>query len=165
MQNQFLISIPLLAALGIVSCGYYEPSHVAAAGGAPATGTIPVGPVPGPPVAITLPSDPYGQNQVALAEGRQLFLKYNCYGCHGGRGGGGMGPSLRDDVWIFGGDPAHVFSSISEGRAEGMPAWGTMIPQDQIWKLVSYIKSMGTPLEPDAPKNDPAVTPVEAKAK
>jgi len=113
---------------------------------------IPVGPIPGPGNNLTsLPQNPYEGDQVAMVEGRRLFVWYNCYGCHGGHGGGGMGPSLRDPVWRYGGDPAHVFASIAEGRGQGMPAWGTKIPQDQIWKLVTYIKSMRTPQEPDTP--------------
>jgi hypothetical protein len=32
-----------------------------------------------------------------------------------------------------------------------MPAWGTKIPEQQIWELVAYIKTMGTPQEPDPP--------------
>jgi cytochrome c oxidase cbb3-type subunit 3 len=63
-----------------------------------------------------------------------------------------MGPSLRDPVWIYGASDAHVFSSIAEGRARGMPAWGTKLPEEQIWKLVAYVKSLRTPLEPDPPK-------------
>jgi cytochrome c oxidase cbb3-type subunit 3 len=96
--------------------------------------------------------NPYAQNQVALQEGRRLFVWYNCAGCHGGHAGGGMGPSLRDQVWIYGDSDAHVFSSIAQGRAHGMPAWGTKLPEEQIWKLVAYVKSLRTPLEPDPPK-------------
>jgi cytochrome c oxidase cbb3-type subunit III len=33
----------------------------------------------------------------------------------------------------------------------GMPAWGTRIPQQQIWQLVAYIQSINTGHEPDAP--------------
>jgi hypothetical protein len=32
-----------------------------------------------------------------------------------------------------------------------MPAWGSKIPEIQIWELVAYIKSMRTPQEPDPP--------------
>jgi cytochrome c oxidase cbb3-type subunit 3 len=63
-----------------------------------------------------------------------------------------MGPSLRDEQWIYGNSDAHVFSSISEGRAHGMPAWGTRVNQDQIWKLVTYVKTLRTPLEGDPPE-------------
>jgi cytochrome c oxidase cbb3-type subunit 3 len=62
-----------------------------------------------------------------------------------------MGPSLRDAVWIYGDKDSQIFSSIFEGRSKGMPSWGSKIPEHQIWELVAYIKSMGTPQEPDPP--------------
>jgi cytochrome c oxidase cbb3-type subunit III len=142
----FIGFLLLLPALG---CNEQQ-THAASSGAPPAIG-IPVGPVPGPKLALNLPTDPYINDQVALQEGRRLFVWYNCSGCHGGRGGGGMGPSLRDPVWKYGSSDAHIFASIAEGRGEGMPAWGTKVPEDQIWKLVAYIKSMRTPQEPDPP--------------
>ena len=62
-----------------------------------------------------------------------------------------MGPSLRDEDWIYGGSAPDVFSSVAEGRAHGMPAWGTKLNQQQIWELVAYIKTMRTPREPEPP--------------
>ena len=61
-----------------------------------------------------------------------------------------MGPSLRDEDWIYGSTDAQVFNSVAEGRAHGMPAWGKL-PEAQIWKLVAYIKSLRTPKEPEPP--------------
>jgi cytochrome c oxidase cbb3-type subunit 3 len=101
---------------------------------------------------VTFATNPYAHDQVALQEGRQLFNWFNCSGCHGGHGGGGMGPSLRDQTWLFGSRDDQVFDSIAEGRGEGMPAWGAKIPQDQIWKLVAYIKTLNTPEEADPPQ-------------
>jgi cytochrome c oxidase cbb3-type subunit 3 len=62
-----------------------------------------------------------------------------------------MGPSLRDPVWLYGNRNDQIFDSIAEGRSKGMPSWGSKIPERQIWELVAYIKSMGTPQEPDPP--------------
>ena len=62
-----------------------------------------------------------------------------------------MGPSLRDPMWLYGNRDDQIFNTIAYGRSNGMPAWGSKIPQAQIWELVAYIKSMGTPLEPDPP--------------
>ena len=62
-----------------------------------------------------------------------------------------MGPSLRDRVWIYGDRDDQIYDSIEQGRANGMPAWGSKIPELQIWELVSYIKSLRTPQEPDPP--------------
>ena len=150
-----------ILALGMAGC-VQQPNAAAPTGTLPAVG-IPVGPIPGPGKEVNLPVNPYAGNAVALQEGRRLFIWYNCYGCHGGHGGGGMGPSLRNKKWIYGGAPAHVFASIAEGRGKGMPAWGTKIPADQIWKLVTYIESLNTSDEADKPIVAPApATPVKA---
>lgn len=110
-----------------------------------------LGPTPGPgPDTLPEPSNPYGGDRAAMGEGRRLFGWYNCSGCHGDHAGGGMGPSLRDSVWLYGGTEARIFKSIAEGRRNGMPAWGKL-PPDQIWKLVAYIKSLRTSNEPDRP--------------
>jgi cytochrome c oxidase cbb3-type subunit 3 len=148
-KSAILLATGALALLCASGCNE-QTTHAAASSAPPKIG-IPVGPVPGPKMELNLPSNPYAHNQVAIAEGRRLFVWYNCSGCHGGRGGGGMGPSLRDPVWVYGNSDAHIFASIAEGRAKGMPAWGTKLPEDQIWKLVAYIKSMRTPEEADPP--------------
>jgi cytochrome c oxidase cbb3-type subunit 3 len=61
-----------------------------------------------------------------------------------------MGPSLRDQDWIYGSRDAQIFSSIAEGRAHGMPSWQSQLTADQVWKLVTYIKSLRTRNEPQA---------------
>jgi len=162
MDQRFLLPVMIVPVLCTSSC-QTQTTQAAPIGALPSL-QIPVGTIPGPEAAGNLPTNPYSNNPVALAEGRQLFVNYNCYGCHGGHGGGGMGPSLRDPVWIYGSSDAHVFASIAEGRAHGMPAWGTKIPQEQIWKLVAYIKSMKTSWEPDPPPPFPSVTPSTSSA-
>jgi cytochrome c oxidase cbb3-type subunit 3 len=95
--------------------------------------------------------NPLATDPVALQDGRRLFDWYNCSGCHGGHAGGGMGPSLRDPVWLYGNRDDQIYDTIAQGRSNGMPAWGSKIPSIQIWELVAYIKSMRTPQEPDPP--------------
>ena len=137
--------------LGLAGAGCeHAPGDVAANGGPPAIRT-PVGPVPGPQQDPERPANPYRDNVPAMTEGRELFVSMNCSGCHGGRAGGGMGPSLRDVDWLYGSTDAQIFSTIAEGRAHGMPAWATRVNDDQIWKLVAYIKSLRTPDEPHRP--------------
>ena len=97
-------------------------------------------------------TNPYTDDPTALADGRRLFVQFNCSGCHGGHGGGGMGPSLRDADWMYGSRDSDVFDSIAAGRAHGMPSWGVMLPSDQIWKMTAYVKSLRTPHEPDPPQ-------------
>jgi cytochrome c oxidase cbb3-type subunit 3 len=124
----------------------------------------PVGPIPGPQVAGENSAydlqNPYAGNPSALEQGRELFVEMNCAGCHGGHAGGGMGPDLRPDhIFKFGDTPAELFDSISMGRGMGMPAWGTKLPPDVIWKLVTYIESLGTQEEPDKAAPPPAHAP------
>lgn len=117
--------------------------------------STPVGPVPGEIEKVNYPKNPLANDPVALQDGRRLFDWYNCSGCHGGHAGGGMGPSLRDPVWIYGNRDDQIYSSIAQGRSRGMPAWGSKIPSQQIWELVAYIGSMGTAQEPDPPVEPP----------
>jgi cytochrome c oxidase cbb3-type subunit III len=114
-----------------------------------------VGPIPGPPTGIQSMPNPYSNDRTAMGEGRQLFVRFNCSGCHGGRAGGGMGPSLRDVDWIYGNTEAQIFGSIAEGRAHGMPSWQPRLTNDQMWKLVTYIKSLRTRNEPQPPPTEP----------
>jgi len=129
----------------------HTPGDIATSGATPAIRT-PVGPIPGPAQNPARQPNPYAAQSGAAMEGRELFDRMNCSGCHGGHAGGGMGPSLRDVDWRYGKSSAQVFSSIAEGRAEGMPAWGTQLPEDQIWKLVAYIETLRTPMEPEPPR-------------
>ena len=86
--------------------------------------------------------NPHEGDAGARATGAKLFIAYNCIDCHGADGSGAMGPSLADNRWHFGGTNAEVFESIYQGRPEGMPAWGSLISDDQIWMLVTYVRSL-----------------------
>jgi len=112
--------------------------------------------------------NPYADQASAAATGRQLFVGFNCAGCHSGYGGGGMGPSLRDSLWIYGDEDVQIFSTIAEGRPYGMPAWGNRLTDDQIWMLVTYIKTLGKSGEPEKPpvpsQHDVRSSPDSAKA-
>lgn len=106
---------------------------------------IPTGPLAG--IAVSMPratiTNPYDGNPAAMAEGERLYVHMNCAYCHGFDGGGGMGPNLGDNYWRFGGDDADVFKSIYGGRGKGMPAWGAAITEDNIWKIVAYLRTLG----------------------
>ena len=86
--------------------------------------------------------NPYEGNANAVATGAKLYVAYNCIDCHGADGSGAMGPSLADGRWHFGGSSPEVFESIFQGRPDGMPAWGSLLSSDQIWMLVTYVRSL-----------------------
>jgi hypothetical protein len=87
--------------------------------------------------------NPYGMQRGAIEEGRFLYIRMNCAYCHAFDGTGGMGPDLTDNQWRYGSSDVDLFETIYRGRAKGMPAWGNVLTEDQIWKLVSYVRSLG----------------------
>jgi cytochrome c oxidase cbb3-type subunit III len=102
---------------------------------------------------------PYDQNAYAVNQGKRLYRWYNCNGCHA-NGGGGMGPALTDAEWRYGNDPASIFTTITKGRPNGMPSFGGHIPDDQVWQLVAYVRSMSGELRKDvAPSRSDALYP------
>lgn len=103
---------------------------------------------PGPPVRSTTMSGPYENNAYGVSQGKTLYNQFNCSGCHF-QGGGGIGPPLMDDQWIYGSRPENIFETISEGRPNGMPAFGGKIVPDQIWQIVAYVRSMSGLLRKD----------------
>ena len=101
---------------------------------------VPVGfPSHDRPLALV---NPFEGNANALKTGSQLYVSYNCIDCHGADGSGAIAPSFADGRWHFGGSPAEVFESIYQGRPDGMPTWGGRITNDQIWMLVTYVRSL-----------------------
>ena len=94
-------------------------------------------------------ASPYQENAYGIAEGKRLYSAYNCNGCHA-QGGGGIGPALIDFKWIYGSEPQRIYSTISQGRPNGMPAFGGKLPSQQIWQLVAYVQSLGAQVPRDA---------------
>ena len=86
--------------------------------------------------------NPYDGNAEAIAMGAKLYVSYNCVDCHGADGGGAMAPAFIDGRWHFGGSAPQVYESIAQGRPDGMPAWGGLIDQHSIWRLVAYVRSL-----------------------
>jgi cytochrome c oxidase cbb3-type subunit 3 len=83
----------------------------------------------------------YENNAWGISEGGRLYEWFNCTGCHG-YGGGGSGPALMDDHWLYGSDPASIYTSISEGRPNGMPSFGSQLRPEQVWQLTAYVRSL-----------------------
>lgn len=55
--------------------------------------------------------------------GERMFVSY-CAQCHGSDARGARGfPNLRDNDWLYGGDPQTILQTILEGRNGVMPAW------------------------------------------
>ena len=51
--------------------------------------------------------------------------------------------------WIYGSQPENIFETIVEGRPNGMPSFAGRWPDDQVWQLVAYVRSMSGLLAKD----------------
>jgi cytochrome c oxidase cbb3-type subunit 3 len=113
---------------------------------------------PGPSLVVSTVRDPYEYNAYGISEGKILFGQFNCSGCHA-HGGGAIGPALMDSEWIYGSEPENIFATIAEGRPNGMPSFRQRLSNDQIWRLVAYVRSMSGLLPKDAePTRDDAMS-------
>ena len=104
---------------------------------------------PGEPQDLPRVLSPYQENAWGMAEGKRLFSSFNCSGCHA-NGGGAIGPALTDDKWIYGAAPQQIYSTVVEGRPNGMPAFGAKVPDQQVWQLVAYVQSLSGQVPQDA---------------
>jgi cytochrome c oxidase cbb3-type subunit 3 len=139
----------IVTALALTSCEREERRFREEPPAANPASTTTLSPLqPGPTVRQVKTHSPYQQNAYMVSEGKALFAQMNCVGCHS-NGGGGMGPPLMDDEWIYGSDPQQIFSSIAQGRPNGMPSWASVLSNDQIWRLVGYVQSMSGQLRKD----------------
>ena len=97
--------------------------------------------VPGGPIPQAVIKSPSEGRAYDISEGKRLFNWYNCSGCHA-NGGGGMGPPLMSQKFLYGNSPDNIFDTIQKGRPHGMPLWGGKIPENQIWQIVAYVRSL-----------------------
>jgi mono/diheme cytochrome c family protein len=115
-------------------------------------GCIAIGAGYGDLLAAAFVSNPIPPSTESVAKGKELFGRY-CVACHGSGGkGDGMAvatlPSHLDDLSTL--PPAPVFPDgiiayrIANG-AEGMPAWKTVLAENEIWDLLNFIRSLKAP--------------------
>jgi cytochrome c oxidase cbb3-type subunit 3 len=81
-------------------------------------------------------------NPEARAIGKNLFLTY-CSQCHGSDAAGAKGfPNLTDHDWLYGGDPATIQATITDGRNGMMPALGAAIGVQKTRDAANYVLSL-----------------------
>ncbi|GAB4232534.1 MAG: hypothetical protein OHK0028_07950 [Deltaproteobacteria bacterium] len=90
--------------------------------------------------AAKMAENPYERDEKAAAEGKVLY-EGKCAECHGKDLKGGDGPSLLGHL-KYGEQDAGKYESISMGRPGGMPAFGTELGRDRIWKVLAYVDSV-----------------------
>ena len=82
------------------------------------------------------------KNPEALAIGQKLFLN-SCAQCHASDGAGSRGfPNLTDNDWLYGGDPATIKATITEGRNGIMPPFGPALGEQGTKDVAHYVMSL-----------------------
>ncbi|MGB1800821.1 MAG: cytochrome-c oxidase, cbb3-type subunit III [Gammaproteobacteria bacterium] len=82
------------------------------------------------------------KDETALKIGERLYASY-CTTCHGSDARGARGyPNLRDDDWLFGGEPENIKTSIMKGRNALMPAWEAVLSESDIFNVTSYVEQL-----------------------
>lgn len=93
-------------------------------------------------VPKSVPSATQLKDPAWISAGREKFVP-TCAYCHGQEGDAGKNKPFRERIdW----DAEVVYDTIANGRKRGanvMPAWGEAISEEEIWKIVAYIKSLG----------------------
>jgi alcohol dehydrogenase (cytochrome c) len=105
--------------------------------------------------AADTPVNPFAGNATAVAAGQALF-NGTCAACHGTGATGGRGPNLTTGHFNHGGGDYDIFQTIKGGVAgTEMPSFSTL-PSDDVWRLVTYIKSLsGSPAGAQTASGDP----------
>lgn len=102
-------------------------------------------------------------NKAAAQRATSIFAQ-QCAVCHGASGAGDRkqgAPSLKDDLWLYGGSREEIQKQIELGRGGVMPSWQTRFDDGTIKALALYVYEMGggEPEAPPAPAVETAPTP------
>lgn len=94
-----------------------------------------------------LQTNPLAGDAQAVELGRLKFRMY-CAGCHGLHATGGRsGPDLTRGTFAGGDTDADLYGVISKGvPGTEMPAFSDSLENDEVWRLISYVRSL-TPHE------------------
>ena len=93
------------------------------------------------------------QTPKALEMGQQIYLN-NCGLCHGKDAKGSHGfPNLTDNDWLFGGAPADILESVTNGRGQAvrMPSFKDALKTNGIEDVANFVLSLSNQ-EHDAAK-------------
>lgn len=87
------------------------------------------------------PVNPYVNDPAAIGEGQKIF-ESTCIACHGEGATGGRGPALNTGNFSHGSSDYDLFQTIRSGIAgTQMPSFAAL-PAGDVWKAVTYIKSL-----------------------
>ena len=95
--------------------------------------------------------NPVASTPASITAGSKMFAKF-CMTCHGamGKGDGSGAPegshpaNFTDAIWQHGSSDGEVYMTIHDGIGPDyfMDSWEGKIPDQEIWNLVNYVKSL-----------------------
>ena len=95
---------------------------------------------------VETPDRPDNVRTLPVAEGPAAVFTQSCVACHGDRVRNSLQPSLFDNEWHYGDTDAAIARNIRDGLpSRGMPAYGEQLSDDDISKLVAYIRQRSNP--------------------
>ncbi|MDR9485829.1 MAG: cytochrome-c oxidase, cbb3-type subunit III [Sediminimonas sp.] len=113
-------------------------------------------------VELTEISEDPELNSYATSAGEAVFKTW-CAQCHGSGAAGvqaGGYPNLLDDAWLWGGTIEDIHTTITHGirneedpdaRWSQMPAFGEILPPEEVEQVVNYVMSLSPSYEPKNP--------------
>lgn len=84
-----------------------------------------------------------------LAKGNDLFQTHCSY-CHGAFGEGGRGADLTTGLYRYGGSDVELYRTIRDG-IPGSEMGPPRVARDDLWRIVGFVKKLGTAEPEQAP--------------
>lgn len=98
-------------------------------------------------------ANPLAGNPAAIQAGMGLF-RSRCADCHGMDARGVRGPDLTQ-VWASGRTDQGLFRTVRRGiPGTEMPAIGVRAADDEVWKILAYLKTVASPTVAEAPSGN-----------
>ena len=142
-RRSIMVIVGLLLSLLLAGCGGSENAAT------PATSLE----RPAVPAEYAGKSNPFGSESISVEAGKTVYQQ-NCVTCHGEQGmgdgpaAGGLNPKPQPLAANQEGlEDAYLYWRIAEGglRApfrSAMPSWKAMLNEDEIWQVISYLRTM-----------------------
>lgn len=93
------------------------------------------------------PIEELAHDAAAMKVAGRLYAN-NCAACHGADARGAKGfPNLTDNDWLYGGEPAQILETITNGRlavvgGSKMPAWGETLGEQGVKEVAAYVLTL-----------------------
>lgn len=98
--------------------------------------------------------NPYAGSKTEAAAGKVLYIKY-CAACHGEKGKGNgiaaaslpKAPADHTSAAFQKSTDGAIYGITSEGKPKYMPSFKSSLKEADIWKLVTYMRTLAKPVK------------------